>query len=97
MSHPKASQLTPVPAAPCPHPQGQKSAPDSTSNPPALIPPPFPIPSMESGRRQLPEWLWNREFPVTTWGTTATSLLDTKNKQVCYAFFFFSPPKGLFF
>lgn len=45
MTHPKASQLTLVPAAPCPHPpQGQKSAPNSTSNPPALIPPPIPHP-----------------------------------------------------
>lgn len=44
MTHPKASQLTLVSAAPVPTPLGQKSAPNSTFNPPALIPSLVPHP-----------------------------------------------------
>lgn len=100
MTHPKASQLTPVPAAPCPHPWEQKSAPSSTSNPPAPIPPPVPIPNpiprMESGRRQLPQWCGTENSLLPLGAPQPPPSSTLKTNRFVTPFFFFSPERFIF-
>lgn len=97
MTHPN----TPVAAAPCPHPLGAEISTQQHFQPsspnPTPVPHPKPHPQDGDWQEAAPRVVWNREFPVTTRGTAATSLLDTKNKQVCYAFFFFFLPRKVYF